>query len=466
MTDQKLLSVGIDIGTTTTQLVFSRLTVANEASAFTVPKFAITQKEILYESQVYFTPLLSETQIDPEGLRQIIDREYIAAGISKEEIGTGAVIITGETARKENARQVLETLAGYGGEFVVATAGPALESVLAGKGAGSQDYSREHRCKVLNLDMGGGTTNFALFDRGVLVDTGCLNVGGRLMKFDADGTLRYLSPVLKPFFNFSPGMQLGETDLRPVTELLVQVLEEGVGLRERTSLLEQFITDKTIHLEEVPVLSFSGGVADLIDETPRPTFLYGDLGVLLGRAICRSQLMEGQVLKAKETIRATVIGAGSHATQLSGSTIHYENIPFPLKNLPVVGLSSEEEAFPPEELAHAIQKGLSLHYTDEVAEPVALGLQGRQGISFLELCKLAEGVAKGLAPLVKDNLPLVVALQADLGKALGQSLSVLLPGVPLVCLDGLSLRDGDYLDIGKPVAGGQVLPVVIKTLAF
>ena len=141
-----ILSVGIDIGTTTTQLIFSRLTIQNEGTAYSVPRFAITEKEILYRSRIHFTPLLSDTVIDAEGVRKIIDAEYTASGFDRTDIQTGAIIITGETARKENARDVLSALSGYAGDFVVATAGPALESVLAGKGSGSQDYSESHAC--------------------------------------------------------------------------------------------------------------------------------------------------------------------------------------------------------------------------------------------------------------------------------------------------------------------------------
>ena len=162
MSDRPLLSVGIDIGTTTTQLVFSHLTVQNESPAFTVPHFAITKKDVLYRSEIDFTPLLSDTVIDTEGIRKIVDGEYAASGFHREDVQTGAVIITGETARKENAAEVLRALSGYAGDFVVATAGPALESVLAGKGSGAQKFSQEHQCAVLNFDIGGGTTNLAL----------------------------------------------------------------------------------------------------------------------------------------------------------------------------------------------------------------------------------------------------------------------------------------------------------------
>ncbi len=446
---ESLLSVGIDVGTSTTQLVFSRLHVQNEANAFSVPSFAITEKEILYRSKVHFTPLLSDTQIDAEGVRQIVDAEYASAGIEKSRVQTGAVIITGETARKENAREVLNALSGYAGDFVVATAGPALESVLAGKGSGAAAYSLENRCAVVNLDIGGGTTNFALFENGQLRDTGCLNVGGRLMKFE-QGKCVYLSPVLRPYFNET-------SDPKEVAVFLAEILEEALGLREGERYRD-FITDKLC--KPASLVSFSGGVADLIDETARAPYLYGDLGVLLGKAIFHSRLCESGFLRAKETIRATVIGAGMHTTELSGSTVFYQNIEFPLKNLPVAALSEQEE-----DLEDAALCACIAEKTERVAPenaPCVLALRGKGNPKFSELCKLADGLAEALGA----RRELLLSVQSDTGKALGQALHMLLPEKPILCLDGLHLPESAYLDVAAPIAGGQVLPVVIKTLVL
>jgi len=446
----RLLSVGIDVGTSTTQLVFSHLTVQNEANAFSVPQFSITQKEVIYRSRIHFTPLLSDTVIDAEGVKAIVDEEYRRADVEKTAVQTGAVIITGETARKENARQVLNALSGYAGDFVVATAGPRLESILAGRGSGAAAYSKAHGCAVLNLDIGGGTTNLALFENGELIDTGCLNVGGRLMKFDENGRCTYLSPVLKPYFSES-------ADPVQVAEFLTEILLEALGCSAGEKYRD-FITDKLCKPAEL--LCFSGGVADLIDDKPRENFAFGDLGVLLGKAIFRSKLCENGFLRAKETIRATVIGAGSHTTELSGSTIFYDKAAFPLKNLPVAHLSEAEENAEPQILAKSIESRLRL-FPDEAA---VLGLRGKRNPKFSELCKLADGIALALGNV--STRPHVIAVENDMGKALGQALGMLLPQTPLICLDGVHLPDGAYLDIGAPIAGGQVLPVVIKTLVI
>ena len=175
---EQLTSVGIDIGTSTTQLVVSTLTLENRASPFTVPRVAITEREIVYRSAIHFTPLLSDTVIDADGVRAIVAEEYRKAGLRREEVETGAVIITGETARKENAREVLAALSEFAGDFVVATAGPDLESILAARGAGADEYSREHRCKVLHFDIGGGTADIAVISLSGVVESASIKIAG------------------------------------------------------------------------------------------------------------------------------------------------------------------------------------------------------------------------------------------------------------------------------------------------
>ncbi len=460
-----LLSVGIDIGTSTTQLILSRLHVQNTAAAFAVPRLAITRREIVYRSGIHTTPLRSETVIDARGVEAIVAAEYRRAAVDRSAIETGAVIITGETARKENARQVLAALAGFAGDFVVATAGPALEGVLAARGAGCDVYAAEHGAAVLNFDIGGGTANGCLFDRETCAGTGCLNVGGRLVKLEPDGTVAYVSPVLSGLSPPAVGRRVTAEDLTPLCRRLAEALEEAAGLRPRTDLSRRLATDR---LPPLPppgaLLSFSGGVADLIDADPTPPWLaYGDIGVLLGRAIGQSALGAAPRFRPRETIRATVVGAGSHATSLSGSTIAYEGVEFPLKNLPVLALSPAEEALASPALAEAV--GRKLTWFAREGGPVVLALRGLPSPGFDDIQRLAEGLLAGLAPLREAGLPLIVATARDMAKALGQAMLCRLPRPRrLLALDGLELADGSYLDIGRPV--GSALPVVIKTLLF
>ena len=447
---ETLLSVGIDIGTSTTQLVASRLTLGNRAAPFSVPRIAITGREVVYRSGIHFTPLLSDSVIDAAGVRDIVAEEYREAGLRREEVETGAVIITGETARKENAREVLSALSDFAGDFVVATAGPDLESILAARGAGADEYSREHGCELLHFDIGGGTSNGALFLSGTLKDTCCLDIGGRLIKVAEDGTVTYRSPALEEWMGpellspLAPGRRAGPEVLSPVVEALAEGLARAVP-------------------DTVKVLSFSGGVADCMWSPPADWMAYGDTGPLLGPATRRRLERAGHLLRrGAETIRATVIGAGAHSVEVSGSTIFYREINFPMKNIPVLRVEREETESG-ERLAAAIEKKLKWYAGEEGPAQVALAMEGELSPSYRRVAELARAVRNGLAPLEAAGLVPVVVLERDMAKAMGQAMG----GTgPLLCLDGVAVENGDYIDIGAPVAGGTALPVVVKTLAF
>jgi len=436
-----LTSVGVDVGTTTTQLILSRIRVENKASSFAVPDMEIVDRQVIYRSPIHFTPLIRDELVDGKAIAAIVEEEYRAAGVSRQAVDTGAIIITGETSRKENAAAVLAALSEFAGDFVVATAGPDLESVLAAKGAGAADYSRQTGKRVLHMDIGGGTSNLALLEDGNVVATACLNVGGRLIKLDEQARVTYISPVLTGVTDIALGQVLTREKAMSLAQMLASVLEMAAGLREKTALFQKLTTlgtDPIMDMQDA-VLSFSGGVAACM-EAPPDWLAYGDLGPLLAQAIRESALCEGAYRLGEETVRATVIGAGCHSAQLSGSTVFCENVQLPLKNLPVaVG----------EDYAAALN-GLE--------QWGVLALKGKNAPPYSYVTALADAIAGAVG-----DKPCYIALQEDMAKALGNALKLRLPpGTPILCIDRVVLPPQSYLDVGSPV--GPALPVVVKTL--
>ncbi len=453
---ETLLSVGLDVGTTSTQLILSRLTVENRAGSFSVPEMQITGRQLLQVSPVHFTPLTNDSLVDGQGVRQLLEDFYRQANIRPEQVDTGAVIVTGETSRKENAKEVLDALSAFAGDFVVATAGPALESILAAKGSGAVEYSRKTGKTLLHIDIGGGTSNLARIEKGRITATGCLNVGGRLLKFRGDGTVTYVSPVLRGLTDLQPGDYPAEGQVEAITQILVYALEMAAGLRPATDLLERLWTKEcgpVWEIQKADMISFSGGVADCID-TLQPPGAFGDIGGQLGQGIKRSLLCRDAYRLGEQTIRATVIGAGCHSAQLSGSTVFYRNISLPLKNLPVILLDRQQQDS--DALPVLINEGFSRQDTDTAV----LMLPGFRRADYGRLSRLAQKIAEGVG-----DRPVIVCLAEDMAKALGQKLSLLLPPEhPCLCIDRVLLDEQTYLDVGCPV--GPALPVVVKTLVL
>lgn len=446
----KLISIGLDVGTTTTQLIVSELTVENKGNAFSVPEMVIDERTLLYESPVIFTPLISGELVDGDAIARWVQSQYAAAGITKQQVDTGAVIITGETSRKENAKEVLAALSGFAGDFVVATAGPDLESILSAKGAGATQYSAKTGKTVLHMDMGGGTSNLSFIEDGRIIATGCLNVGGRLVKFSETGAVTYLSPVLTGLCDLRLGEVPTPGQLDKVTELLVQALEMAAGLRPADALLDKLTTKENAgvwHPKQAAVISFSGGVADCI-ETANSPFAFGDLGVLLGKAIRQSALCRGQYRLGEQTIRATVIGAGCHSTQLSGSTVFCSGVSLPKKNLPSGLLSMPVSA---QAVANA--------YLGQDTDTVVLSLPGYPAPTYEQVQEIANAIVSG-----SGDREILVSVETDMAKALGHAIRLLAPGRPCLCIDRVRLQPESYLDIGLPV--GPALPVVVKTLVL
>ena len=448
-----ILSVGIDIGTSTTQLIFSRLTIENQASSYTVPRINIVDKEVIYRSRIYFTPLRSPTEIDAEAVKKIVRSEYRAAGITPEELKTGAVIITGETARKENANEVLSALSDLAGDFVVATAGPDLESVLSGRGAGADVLSKEKHTTVANLDIGGGTTNIALYEKGTLRGTCCLDVGGRLIKV-ADGRISYIYPKIQALakdngIEIKVGDRAYPEQLYGVCRLMAAQLAQALHLAAPDGHHAGMYTNNGRALPPQPQIqevTYSGGVADCIyQKMEDDVFRFGDVGVLLGKAVrADPDLNRVELCQAAETIRATVVGAGTHTTEVSGSTIRYERDKLPIKNVPILKVSQEDEESL-ETLKSSIIQQMPLFAPEGKVEQIAIAFTGEKRTSFADVQALAAAVIESAKEVIQGPYPLIVVVENDIGKVLGNALNVLLEHKKdVICIDGIKTLSGDY----------------------
>ena len=473
-----ILSVGIDVGTSTTQVVFSKLQMDNAGGYFSVPRVAIVDKEVVYKSEIYMTPLKTDVLIDTEALRDIVAAEFRKAGYRPEDTDSGAVIITGESARKENSDAVLKSLSDFAGDFVVSAAGPDMESLIAGKGSGAWQYSMDHHCRVANLDIGGGTTNVVLFEDGENLARGCLDIGGRLICMNPQGIITKVSPAAAVMaqaagVSVSVGDRCDELKLTAVTRQMAAALNAylGVGTKDIDAILRQIKTPGSSDFpvpEKVQAVFFSGGVADLIYHESADTWAYGDIGVLLGRAIRESRLFtDFQKTEPGETIRATVVGAGTYTTTISGSTITYSDDIFPLKNIPVIKLDEElQEACFAGETEPVIRR-IQWVLGQNDAEHFILAMPGKRNPGYTEMKRAAASIRQIMDRVQPPGEPILLVIESDIAKAMGQMIRQQ-PDLKrqVVAIDSIHVEDGEYVDMGKPMMNGMVIPVVVKTLIF
>lgn len=387
--------------------------------------------------------------------------------MEKNQISTGAVIITGETARKENAEEVSKNLSEYLGEFVVATAGPKLESLLAGFGSGACDMSKNLNRRVVNLDIGGGTTNVAIFNCGECEKTFALDVGGRLIKFDANGNIIYISKRIefllkKMELNIEIGERADIRDLEFICKKLAKSLLEVCCLSAMSEDTEKLFISEGFGPFDADYISFSGGIGEYIGEMNTNVNLkdmlkHNDIGLLLGNCISKEfQNYKEIILSPKEKIRATVIGAGNHSLTISGSTIAFDKSVLPLKNIPIIKPFDKEENV--KEIYEQGIKKLELYGNF----PIAISLIGPKSPSYEEIKTIGNQIIKFFDEITG---PIIVILESDFAKALGQVISLNLKKKrEVICIDKISTNNGDYIDIGLPI--GNAIPVVIKTLIY
>jgi ethanolamine utilization protein EutA len=465
-----LLTVGVDIGSSTSHLVFSRIVLERLDS-----RYVVTEREAFYASDILLTPYSEGETIDAEALGAFIGKEYADAKVDPDEIDTGALILTGVAVRRANARAIGELFARQAGKLVAVSAGDSLETVMAAYGSGAVARSIRDRCTVMNVDVGGGTSKIAVCAEGRVIDATALDVGARLLCLAPDGRILRVEDAGRRY-----GAELG-LDLRAggmltleqgraiaslMADRLFDAMRGGAPVVGGGNLLR---TDALSHRAPADALQFSGGVSEFIYGNEHGKF--GDLGPLLAAEIrARAEKFCPRIEPSVEGIRATVVGASQYTIQLSGSTIYVAPLDaLPLRNVPVIApvLALDAETVDAAAIARAVEAMLRRLDLGGGEQPVALFVPWRGSATFQRLDAFCRGAVEGLTAILSRGHPLVLAGDGDVGGLLGIHLREEMKiANPIVSIDGLELKEFDYIDIGAMLDSSGAVPVVIKSLIF
>ena len=473
---RELRSVGIDIGSTTSHLIFSSL-VLRRQSAVLSSRFEVAERRVDYASPIMITPFADGTSIDTERLSAFFEGAYAESGTRPEEVDTGAVITTGDAARKDNAEAIVRLFSERAGSFVCASAGPILEARMAAYGSGAimrSLYAEEPLC-VLNIDVGGGTSKLAVVRGGRIEAVAAINAGARLITLDEDGIVTKMEAAASICsrhrgLGLRCGARAEEGSLAGLADALAEsLLEVAAGGPLSPLSSELMITAPFAERGPVDIVFFSGGVSEYFYR--ETTESYGDIGGRLADAIrerSAAALPGTRIEVSKERIRATVIGASQFTVQLSGNTIYIANPKLlPLRDLRVVGVDLSGVELRAGAIREAIEESFARVGVERSEESVALALHWPHGPAYAYLQALCEGVAEALSQDVRKARPVVVVLDADVSRLVGENLSRTLDRYrDIICIDGVQLQDFDYVDISREHEHTRTVTVVIKSLVF
>jgi ethanolamine utilization protein EutA len=466
----QLVSVGVDIGSSTSHLVFSRIVLERLDS-----RYVVASREAVYESPILLTPYAAEETIDAKALAVFFDAQYAKAGVDPDVIDTGALILTGVAVRRSNARAIGELFAREAGKLVAVSAGDGLETTMAAYGSGAVSRSISERVTVMNVDIGGGTSKISVCAGGKVVDLTAVDVGARLVCTDQDGRLTRIEEAGRHFaaacgLRLELGQRLADDAAArlaaKMADSLFAAMQGGSPSVDGASLLRLDPLSRRSAIDEI---TFSGGVSEYI--YGREAQSYGDLGPRLAAEIRNRVAAWGpRLVPPREGIRATVIGASQYTIQVSGSTIFVSPLEaLPVRNVPVAApdLPLDGETIDPAAVSGAITgvlKRLDLASGDN---PVAIFVPWRGSATFQRLDAFCRGVAAGLAAVLAKGHPLILAGDGDVGGLIGMHFREELKlANPVVSIDGLELKDFDYVDIGEILESSGAVPVVIKSLIF
>jgi len=467
----EILSVGVDVGSSTSHLAFSKLVLIKDEHSAT-RRFNIEERNIVYEGRIINTPILSDNTIDINKLTKFLKEEYQRAGIDPEDIQTGAVIITGESARKQNAKQIAEALSNDAGKFVAATAGPNFESLIAAMGSGAAARSKHANKTILSCDIGGGTSNIAVIKNGEILSTSCISVGGRVLGVSSKGKIwRIDEPALKVMqhlgLNYKIGDRISKADIESIASTLAETLFEVIRGPAKSDLAKQLmLTDNLTFPSRIDEYSFSGGIAELmyggVDN-------YEDIGQILAEQInLLTPKLSAAVIEPANKIRATVIGAGAYSLSISGSSGFMDDkIAFPIRNVPVIRVDVDRSKLSVEHIISQIGVSFQRFDLEEGEDIIALYFKDPVMASYPQLELFARSIEGALTNSIQNKIPIILIFDTDIACSVG---SVIRRETDLktnlLSLDELNLKEGDWIDIGEPLVAGQVFPVTVKSLVF
>jgi len=460
-----LTSVGIDIGSSTSHLMFSQLMIGYPSLHQRRP--TVLERRVIARSPILLTPFTGDWNIEAEPLKVLVDATFQKAGLVRDDIDTGAVIITGEAARRDNARKIAELFSDEAGRFVCATAGPNLETIMAAHGSGAVLKSREEGLTVLNIDVGGGTTKVSVIDAGRIRRTSALNIGARLLAHDEGWVMTRLEKAGRRFladlgYDLDIGAKVEEDLRRRLAARMAHVLFDTLG-GGKPPWDDLYITPPFDDLPPLDGILFSGGVSEYI--YGRETSAFGDLGPDLGEEIRREAKKRGfQIFDSSEGIRATVIGASQYTVQLSGETIHVpEAAKLPVRNLRVFMVHVDWESPVAGRAETATKKALRERDREVCGAPFVLAFSSPPFFGYGAVQELARGIDEALATLPVEDRPNALVFEQNVGRVVGGILS---SKWNLPCVDEINLSELDFIDVGEVVEGESFVPVVVKSLAF
>ena len=465
-----LTSVGVDIGSSTSHLLFSRLELERVDN-----RYVTTKREVLYQSDILLTPYLDRDTIDGAALGRFIDQQYGLAGLRHEEVDTGALILTGVALRRRNARTIAELFAQEAGRFVAVSAGDNLEATIAAHGSGAVALSEQGGRTVMNVDVGGGTTKVAICRAGRATDVMAMDIGARLVAHDERGVITRLEEAGRRIacevgLDLAVGQPVRPEDLAPMVSYMVSQLIAAVGGDgAETTNAALLRTPPLRHPGKLDLVTFSGGVSEFT--YGRQPGQFGDLGSLLGAELrARAGELRAPIAPAAAGIRATVIGASQYTIQVSGSTIYLAPLAVvPVRNVPVVmpAFPWSDDDLDPAAVADATREALRRFDLLDADTPVAIALRWQGSATFGRLDAFCGGVVEGMRANLERGHPLVLVCDGDVGGLLGLHLRDEMGlSIPIISIDGSDLREFDYIDIGALIPSSGAVPVVIKSLVF